>query len=197
MGWTYTHREGQSAKEFFGKEFTGNGRVLDVAATLKEAYIAYELLDRGTGVSKGVIAFVCLTNWVRDDYYNFGYKDMEESDGPYVANCPQRILDLLTPVEKLYADGVYTARSAVRARQWRRACLKRLAEKAAAPKVTPGMVLSFDPPVRLLDREYATLRCTNAKRLYFSDNLTAPLEYVRPIVRLLRETMRTAKAVSA
>ena len=46
------------------------------------------------------------------DYYDFGYKDMDETMGPYQYNCPDSILDLLTPTDSEWA------------RQWRDRCRK-------------------------------------------------------------------------
>jgi hypothetical protein len=35
--------------------------------------------------------------WNKNDYNNFGVKDMDETVEPYYYDCPKRILDLLTP----------------------------------------------------------------------------------------------------
>ena len=57
---------------------------------------------------------VCLLDYRPNEYYNIGYKDMEESEGPYYYNCPERILKLLTPTSNEYAL------------RWRKKCWERI-----------------------------------------------------------------------
>lgn len=64
-----------------------------------------------------VFGVVFLTSVDNKDYYNFAYKDMDESMGPYKYDCPKSILDLLTPTESKYAN------------EWRKACYENLAKK--------------------------------------------------------------------
>lgn len=196
MGWTFSQRDRkQTAKDFFSESFDHkSGRVLDVTATLKEAYIAYEVLDPETGAVRGVIGIACLTSWRPNAEFNFGYKDMDETMGPGIANCPKRIFDLLTPVEQLCADGVYhIGRSAVWARQWRRRVAKRLAEKSARPALRRGMVLTFEPPIRFSwGPPYGKLRCVDAKRRHFTTDLDRPISSVEANFRLHRSTINRA-----
>ena len=57
------------------------------------------------GVSKGVSAMVCLTTVKNGLFYSeFGYKDMDETCGPYKYDCPKSILKLLTPIDSEYAN---------------------------------------------------------------------------------------------
>ena len=73
-------------------------------------------------IQKGniVCAAVFLTSTCMNDYYNFGYKDMDETCGPYQYDCPKSILDLLTPTDSEYAN------------EWRRKCKeKRESSKTA------------------------------------------------------------------
>src|SRR3546814_11745666 len=67
-----------------------------------------------------IFAIVCLVRWNprAKDGYIFGYKVMEESLGPCEADCPARILDLLTPPDKEYA------------REWRTRCRANLEFRA-------------------------------------------------------------------
>ena len=62
-------------------------------------------------------AVVFLTSTNAKDYYNFSYKDMDESMGPACRECPKGILDLLSPTDNEYAN------------QWRAACYKNLDRK--------------------------------------------------------------------
>lgn len=64
-----------------------------------------------------VFAAVTLTRVDNSNYYNFAYKDMDESCGPFESNCPKAILDLLTPTEYEYAV------------EWRKRCYENLKKK--------------------------------------------------------------------
>ena len=64
-----------------------------------------------------VFGVVFLTSTNMKDYYNFAYKDMDESCGPCQHDCPKGILDLLTPTESEYAN------------EWRKACYENLKKK--------------------------------------------------------------------
>lgn len=77
------------------------------------------------------------------DYWNFGYKDMDESMGPVYYNCPARILDLLTePVNET-------------AREWRQRCRERLKRKERARQLRPGVVVRFRAPLHFTDGRVA------------------------------------------
>ena len=64
-----------------------------------------------------VFGVVFLTSTNMKEYYNFYYKDMDESCGPCQCECPKGILDLLTPTESEYAN------------EWRKACYENLKTK--------------------------------------------------------------------
>lgn len=64
-----------------------------------------------------VFAAVVLTAVDNKDYYNFAYKDMDETVGPGEDNCPKGILDLLTPTDYEYA------------KEWRKRCYENLKKK--------------------------------------------------------------------
>ena len=64
-----------------------------------------------------VFAVICLTSTNMKDYYNFAYKDMDESMGPYQYSCPKCILDLLSPTDNEYA------------KEWRQKCYEVLQNK--------------------------------------------------------------------
>lgn len=52
-----------------------------------------------------------------DDFYNFGYNDMDETCGPCECDCPRSILELLTPTDSKFAN------------EWRERCYKSLEAK--------------------------------------------------------------------
>ena len=84
-----------------------------------------------------VTAAVCLTSTNNKNYYNFAYKDMDETMGPYKFDCPKGILDLLTPTENEYAL------------EWRKACYENLAKKKnpnALSKLPVGTVIKVIMP---------------------------------------------------
>ena len=144
MGWSYTFKpSSMSVADFFKKEFKGEfGKVIGCAVKgMRTAYLAYEITKDG---ERKVFAFVCLLNYSKD-HYNFGYKDMDESMGPYYYDCPKRILDLLTPTDN------------VNALEWRKECLKRLSEKDSLNSqrkvfetiMKPGLKLFMKPSVSI------------------------------------------------
>lgn len=55
-------------------------------------------------------AAVFVTSVDNNDYYNFSYKDMEESMGPCYYDCPVSILNVLSPTDSEFANN------------WREAC---------------------------------------------------------------------------
>ena len=91
MGWTFMHEHPPSADAYFREQLGHRYTVRDSATVnLSEYYAA--LRDNETGE---VSCFVAMIRWERNA---FGYKDMDEGMGPGIANCPERILDLLTPL---------------------------------------------------------------------------------------------------
>lgn len=97
---------------------------------LTDFYAAVERVNKATG-EREVWAAVIKCSFVRDQHYNFCHKDMDETMGPYLRNCPEHILDLLTPTENDYALS------------WRASCREVIAAKKAKGKVGPGSVLAY------------------------------------------------------
>ena len=135
MGRTFTHKpKSKSVREFFAESFDQDengrsGKVIDCHSTFHEAYMAYEYKENG---SSRVIGLVCLLSYRPRDHFNFGYKDMDECMGPGVSNCPERILDLLTPTDSEYANN------------WRNRCRENIAKKTGIKKLKVGDVLTFE-----------------------------------------------------
>ena len=73
----------------------------------KQGNIEYVYLPEN---EQGVWAAIFLTSTDMKDYYNFSYKDMDETCGPCHNECPVSILKLLTKTESKYAN------------DWRQAC---------------------------------------------------------------------------
>ncbi len=168
MGWTYTHKpKTQSVRDFFDKEFgphqDDGSRILDCAVVnMREAYIAYRMK------SGAIFCVVCLLDYRKGDFpYDFGYKDMDEASGPYAANCPKRILDLLSPIEDcLDGDGL----GAKYAREWREACRENLKRSQKLTGLKAGDVLRFESPVGFRSGALKTvLKLVNKRKWLFVD----------------------------
>lgn len=104
MGWTY-HEKPSNVTEWLKDSLTWEtekrkNTCLKTSIKFKEAYAAVETLDKETG-KKYVWAAAYMLNYTREAYYNFGYKDMDETYGPNISNCPASILDLLSPAEEM------------------------------------------------------------------------------------------------
>ena len=106
---------------------------LKTAIKFKEAYAAVEVIEKDG--HRYVYAAAYMLNYTREAYYNFGYKSMDETYGPNIANCPASILDLLTPVE----GHPISDESKEWAKKWRERCRKNL----AAPKIKFGQKIEF------------------------------------------------------
>lgn len=141
MGWMHTHKpHGQSMRDFFIAQgvlrWTSSERydfrVLDTSTVARKAfYAAIEETERETGERK-VYALIVLLRWTRGpDDYNLLYKDMDESMGPLEAECPERILKLLTPTENIHAQ------------DWRRRCQEKIDARRAAKAHKPGDIVEY------------------------------------------------------
>jgi len=138
MGWTY-HQKPNNVTEWFKESLTWENEkkkntCIKTAIKFKEAYAAVETVDKETG-ERYVWAACFMLNYTREDYYNFGYKDMSEDMGPNISNCPASILDLLTPVE----EHPISEESKKWANAWRERCRKNL----AVPKIKFGDKIEF------------------------------------------------------
>lgn len=123
MGWTSYH----------AKEYKRNGKI-DICKELDEHYWKYGDENRydvlkssmigsiyyaavRNNETEEVFAAVFRTGVQMDDYYNFSYKDMDETVIPCYYDCPKGILDLLTPTDNENANF------------WRKACHNRREKK--------------------------------------------------------------------
>ena len=159
MGWTGLNKpKKKSIKDFFAGEFnneTDKGKitVIDCSATLTEAYLAMEMMRDG---KRTVFGMVCLIRHTRNSYWNFNYKDMDETMEPYAYNCPERILDILTPTDN---DNANT---------WRSKCRLVIKQKKDRPKFKAGDKLEFEEPIRFANGDKLTrLTCVSKKPLRF------------------------------
>lgn len=99
MGWTSMSKPYKITEWFRGLFPVDKYEVLDVAIVHRiELYAAIKILATGE-----VSAAIWQLSYSNRSYYNFSYKDMDESCGPYLYNCPERILEVLTPTTNEYA----------------------------------------------------------------------------------------------
>jgi len=110
--------------------------------------------------------------------YICGYKDMSEPMGPCECDCPDAILDLLTPTDHQYAE------------EWRARCRNNAAERRArGAKPTPraGQTIIFDTP----------LSFSNGQRLDRFDILANPRNHRTVLYRPTSPATSTASATSS
>ena len=110
MGWT-SLRMTEPVKEWFVEQWESNPEimVLNVAVVKRNTlYAAIKNVE-----TNEVFCAVYLLQWSKGDY-NFCYKDMTEFAGPCEAECPERILKLLTPLEDIEENNY--------AINWRKRC---------------------------------------------------------------------------
>lgn len=98
MGWSSIYEGRLKNKKADGiKEFLVNDiesdklKVLDFSKKATTVYMAVKIIE-----TEEVFALVVLTAFEEGDFF---WKIMDESQGPCVWDCPQRILKLLTPLE--------------------------------------------------------------------------------------------------
>ena len=75
---------------------------------------------------------VFLTSVDSKDYYNFSYKDMDETCGPFCYDCPESILKLLSPTTSEFAL------------KWRDGCRKHRKLRKALNDLPVGSVIEFE-----------------------------------------------------
>ena len=130
MGWTSVNKpKGMSLDEFFDKEFKCDSLKLigkGYTKNLSEYYRACYNVEKGV-----YFALVCKIHFGKG-YYNFSYKDMDESENPYFYNCPKRIMDIIErsqPVNDM-------------SKEWRMKV-----HKVLDTKLTKGKVITFKKPL--------------------------------------------------
>lgn len=104
----------------YSKDDVGNNIIVDIPINEQQVFGA-----------------IFLTSTDSKDYFNFSYKDMDETVGPYCYDCPKGILDLLTPTDSVWANN------------WRAKCRERLEKKKnpnALSKLPEGSVIKVVLP---------------------------------------------------
>ena len=106
MGWTTTCTySGGGIRRYLDTEFSSDHPDYPRREILKSAmkgsteyYAALSTTCRDTGKTLTFALVVLVSYKPREaDGYTLGWKEMDESMGPYITNCPVAILDLLDP----------------------------------------------------------------------------------------------------
>ena len=151
MGWLFMKSLGghSGPRQYLDAQFTYQhpevtSKVLRSALVHRRVYYAAVEHFRHATDEREVWAAVCLVKYNPRDSegYIFGYKDMTESMGPCEAECPESILDLLTPTDNHYA------------REWRARCRENAAARRALlsrPSPRPGQFIVFEQPMLFSD----------------------------------------------
>lgn len=105
MGWTYRSRKlthqtpVQYMTEYLTHETAATSTtVIAAAAVSGTIYAAIRQQDRITGKSFVLCGVILFKNSAKD---GFGYKIMSERMGPCEADCPDRIMRLLSPIHEI------------------------------------------------------------------------------------------------
>lgn len=159
MGWDFSNRpKGMTTRAYFEREFshgTPDARTefLGTAMVGSTFYAAVHVLG-----TDEVYALVCLTQRARG-YFNFGYKDMDETMGPDAAEMPSKLLDMLSPTENEWALS------------WRSRCRQNAHRATVAASLQRGDIIKItSSPLQF--RGYAgdvrEIEVRDAKRGYFA-----------------------------
>ena len=146
MGWTTTCTySGGGIRRYLDAEFASDHPDYPRREVLKSAmkgsteyYAALRRTHRDTGKTLTFALVVLVSYKPREaDGYTLGWKDMDESMGPYITNCPASILDLLDPPTN------------ENAKRWREACRARAARVTLAREsLMPGTCIELVDPLR-------------------------------------------------
>jgi len=146
MGWSVGYKpKGESVVDHLVrvgalKWDNPNIKLLDSAVVnMREFYAAVEMVDAASG-AKRVIAIVSLLSYGKGG--EFGYKMMDESMDPNVANCPARILNLLSPVAEPDAPDGYSHIDGY-SLVWRKRCWANIMARNKANNIEKGSKLVY------------------------------------------------------
>lgn len=137
MGWIRgAYPTGTATLDAWADDMPASDTVLDAVVANGAVYAA--IRDANGDVYAAVSAYDRLTrgpSW--DRTLEIGFKHMTESMGPVQVDCPDRILDLLSPPETIYGD-----MGARHAAEWRDRCRATTAARKARRAAMPS---SGDP----------------------------------------------------
>ena len=137
MGWLF-HSEKlrhQTPAEYLTQHFTHDSEsysatVIATATVRGTVYAAIRNLNKGTGAGYIFCAVILFKSSDKD---GFGYKDMDDGTGPCEADCPERIMRLLSPLSDIPSPG-YAA-------EWRARVIERRATRTASQQASKALRL--------------------------------------------------------
>ena len=152
MGWTYTIKErGEKIKDFFQREFGSGHEILDCKVkNLRTAYLAVKEKE-----TDKVYGMVCLLDYVPNDVYNFGYKEIDETMGPNQRECPESILRLLSDTDNEYA------------KEWRKNCKENIKKRKELSKFKSGDKIVFDNDIVFGQEKYKEFILVDKRKSLF------------------------------
>lgn len=159
MGWTYQYRaKGTSDREFFEPLLNKGSRIIACNSAGGFHGEFYAAVENSAGE---VSVLVALKAWSPHEYYNFGYKDMDDTAGPIMARASQAVLDALTPTTNEHAL------------DFRARAQANLDAKKTRPTLRRGSVIHLNKPVKFANGEsYEFFRVGNRGRI--EQALTSP-----------------------
>lgn len=123
---------------------------------------------------------VLLTSTDVKNYFNFSYKNMDESMGPCYYDCPKGVLDLLSPTDNEHAN------------EWRKSCYDNLVKKKNSNRLSKLPVGTVIKVVMPFDTIY--FRQGNEvylqKQTKWNSNRTEWITKTSPVCRFLPSLMR-------
>ena len=133
MGWTsYYRAPGESDRDHLQRELFDEtkARIIDSTTVHGVFYGAVRMNE--TGETWGLVVLQQRTRAA----YNYCRKEIDETMGPGDFDCPDRILDLLTPTTSTYAN------------EWRQACRENNRRKGSLVKARRGDKVLFAHPMQ-------------------------------------------------
>jgi hypothetical protein len=163
MGWLYFHVEpGVSTYDALARDFAESFKKVEPGAHATTSGAFYAVMtfepDETSDYMRQVYEpcadgkyrylLVCLIDRKSKDFYNFGYKDMDELMGPVADDCPVRLLDMLSPLTNRMDDDGPTQW----ARNFRERCRRHVeVRRERKLMLQPGAVIATEKPIRWTD----------------------------------------------
>ncbi|NJM50250.1 MAG: hypothetical protein HC843_04650 [Sphingomonadales bacterium] len=174
MGWTFVggYKAQKTPKLYLDEQFTckrDNIAQTVLASTLhkrREYYAAVCSHDKQTKRSRifAVVYLIKLMPSASDGLY-LGYKDMDETMGPYHYNCPSKILNMLSPTENESA------------KEWRAKCREN-SKLTDQPTPKHDDIVKFAAPIKFNNgREEQIFRTLKDGRTLIFKSLKTDLLY--------------------
>ena len=123
--------EGLNRGHYRVEKSTMVGSVYYAAVTSLKKYVGNDRYEDLPEDDQFTFAVVFLTIVDMKDYYNFSYKDMDESCGPFSYDCPESILKLLSPTDNEFALN------------WRKKCREHLQKRKTLKNAPIGTTIEF------------------------------------------------------